>query len=206
MTRSKNNIDILFTQHVEFIAGAGTPESLPHEELPEIAVWGRSNVGKSSLLNALTARKKLARISKTPGRTQQINFFSIGDQFVLADLPGYGFAKAAKHKIAAWEELIYAYFSTREALQTVLILIDARHGLKEADVEALDRLDDLSVPYHVVLTKADECKPADLEQTRTTVEKSLALRRATHTSVITTSSEKLMGISELRKMIVDVAL
>jgi GTP-binding protein len=196
---NKSPADRLFTHQIDFIAGASTPDSLPEAQAPEIAVWGRSNVGKSSLLNALTGRKNLARVSKTPGRTQQINFFSIGGEFILTDLPGYGYAKAAKHKIAAWEELIYAYFSSREELRGVLLLIDARHGLKDVDMEAIDHLSDLDMPFAVVLTKADKAEDGDTAAK--IIAQQLGASPLFHPEVFVTSAEKQIGISDLRQKI-----
>jgi GTP-binding protein len=194
-------IDRLFVNDVHFIAGAGTPESLPPQTLPEIAVWGRSNVGKSSLLNALTGRKSLARISKTPGRTQQINFFEVADRLILADLPGYGYAKVARHKISAWEDLINAFLSTRRALRQILLLIDARHGLKEVDIAVIEDLESRGLNYSIVLTKVDKSSNENMKVIIQNIKEDLSQCLLADKSVYLTSADDNIGISELRKAI-----
>src|SRR6185437_8779876 len=152
----------LFAGDWQFAAAAGGEASLPPMRGTEIAFAGRSNVGKSSLINALTGRKSLARVSRTPGRTQQINFFSLGDgRLALADLPGYGFARAPKKRIAQWSDLIYRYLKGRSVLRRVLVLVDSRHGLKDSDRALFDFLDEAAVSYQVVLTKIDVLKADD---------------------------------------------
>ncbi|HEX4533859.1 MAG TPA: ribosome biogenesis GTP-binding protein YihA/YsxC [Rhizomicrobium sp.] len=150
----------LFAQQAVFIAGAPGYDALPKATLPEIAFVGRSNVGKSSLINALTGRSGLARVSKTPGRTRQINLFNIGDALMLADLPGYGFAKASKTLVGEWQHLIVSYLGQRPNLRRVLLLIDARRGVMPIDEMAMKLLDRTAVPYNAVLTKIDAIKPA----------------------------------------------
>ena len=152
----------LFAGDWQFVAAAGSPASLPVMKGVEIAFAGRSNVGKSSLINALTGRKNLARISRTPGRTQELIFFNGGDRLNVVDMPGYGYAAAAKSKVAAWTALIDAFLRGRSNLARVYVLVDARHGLKPTDDPALDALSQAAVSHQVVLTKCDEVKPADL--------------------------------------------
>src|SRR5215471_17402627 len=146
----------LFAAEARFIAGASTPSGLPPEGLPEIAFVGRSNVGKSSLVNALTGRRMLARISNTPGRTRQINFFDLGGRLVLVDLPGYGYAEAPKSAVKSWTGLVRHYLQTRAVLRRVCLLIDSRHGIKDIDRPLMRILDTAGVAYQMVLTKADK--------------------------------------------------
>ena len=157
---------LLFAGACDFVAGAATVAQLPPLGLPEVAFAGRSNVGKSSLINALTGRKALARVSHTPGRTQQINFFSLADRLMLVDLPGYGYAAVSKQKVANWTGLIEDYLKGRPQLKRVCLLIDARHGLKETDKAAMELMDSSAVVYQVVLTKADKLKPGPLATPR----------------------------------------
>jgi GTP-binding protein len=167
----------------------------------EIALAGRSNVGKSSLLNALTGQKSLARISRTPGRTQELIFFTGGEGLTLVDMPGYGYAAAAKAKIAAWSELIHAYLRGRANLARIYVLVDARHGLKDADGPMLDALGQVAVSHQIVLTKSDELKPAALSQRIAEVEAALAKRPAAFPTVLATSAHDGTGIAELRTAI-----
>jgi len=192
----------LFTGEWEFVAAAGSAASLPPMRGVEIAFAGRSNVGKSSLINALTARKALARTSRTPGRTQELIFFKGGDDLTIVDMPGYGYAAAAKSKIAAWTELIHAFLLGRRNLARVYVLIDARHGLKDTDNPTLDALGNAAVSHQVVLTKADAVKPSELAARVNEVEAALAKRPAAFPTVILTSSEDGTGIPELRAAIV----
>ncbi len=188
----------LFAGATEFVAGAATVASLPPSAGPEVAFAGRSNVGKSSLINALTGRNSLARVSRTPGRTQQINFFSVGGRLVLADLPGYGFAKAPKHRIAEWSDLILRYLKGRPALRRVLVLVDSRHGLKDSDRALFDMLDEAAVSYQVVLTKIDELKPAEAEARTREIAAELSRHVAAHPDIAATSSRTGAGIAALR--------
>lgn len=191
----------LFAGEWQFVAAAGTPTSLPPMRGVEIAFAGRSNVGKSSLINALTGRKNLARISRTPGRTQELIFFTGGEGLNVVDMPGYGYAAAAKSKIAAWTALIEAFLRGRSNLARVYVLVDARHGLKATDDPALDALGASAVSHQVVLTKVDELKPAELAGRIAEVEAALARRPAAFPVVLATSSREGTGIPELRAAI-----
>jgi GTP-binding protein len=191
----------LFAGDWQFVAAAGTPASLPPMRGIEIAFAGRSNVGKSSLVNALTGRKNLARISRTPGRTQELIFFTGGESLNVVDMPGYGYAAAAKSKIAAWTALIDAFLRGRSNLARVYVLVDARHGLKSADDPALEALGKAAVSHQIILTKCDELKPAELNSRIAEVEAALAKRPAAFPNVLATSSRDATGIPELRAAI-----
>lgn len=196
------NGERLFRQECRFVAGAAEAEDIPRSELPEIAFAGRSNVGKSSLINAITGRKGLARASNTPGRTQQINFFELAGRLLIVDLPGYGYARASKAKIFAWNELIRSYLNTRRNLKRVCVLIDARHGIMAADQVTMEKLDAAGVLYVVVLTKSDKVKPAELASTVSRVEEELQrCHVAAHPKVYSTSSSSSAGIPELRAIL-----
>jgi GTP-binding protein len=188
----------LFATEWRFTAAAGSESSLPPMRGTEIAFAGRSNVGKSSLINALTGRKSLARTSRTPGRTQELIFFAGGARLTLVDMPGYGYAAAAKSKIAAWTELIHAYLRGRANLARVYVLVDARHGLKEADGPVLDALGRAAVSYQVVLTKCDAVKTPELAGRIAEVEAALVKRAAAFPGVLATSAHEGIGIPELR--------
>jgi GTP-binding protein len=196
---------VLFAQACGFVIGALNADQLPAPTLPEIAFAGRSNVGKSSLVNALTGRKTLARTSNTPGRTQQINFFDLGGRVLLVDLPGYGYAAAAKHEIRRWNRLIHDYLRGRLRLRRVLLLVDARHGLKPADEEVMAALDAAAVSYQVVLTKVDKLVPGKLEAAHAAVAKAAAKHVAAHPEIVLTSARTGMGIPELRAALADLA-
>jgi GTP-binding protein len=191
----------LFAVDWQFSAAAGSPVSLPPMRGTEIALSGRSNVGKSSLINALTGRKSLARTSRTPGRTQELIFFSGGGPLNLVDMPGYGYAAAAKSKIAAWTELIHAYLRGRANLARIYVLVDARHGLKDADGPMFDVLGNAAVSHQIVLTKCDAVKPSELSQRIGEVEAALAKRPAAYPAVLATSSHDGTGMPELRAAI-----
>jgi GTP-binding protein len=188
----------LFQGDWQFVAAAGSIESLPKMHTNEIAFAGRSNVGKSSLINALTARKALARTSRTPGRTQELIFFTAGTGFTLVDMPGYGYAAASKTKVAAWTDMIHAYLVGRRTLARVYVLVDARHGLKETDEPTLDALSEAAVSHQVVLTKADAVKKSELDARIAEVESAIAKRPAAFPGVLVTSAEEGTGIPELR--------
>jgi GTP-binding protein len=188
----------LFAQPCEFIWGAAGTDGLPPLGAPEIAFVGRSNVGKSSLLNALTNRKTLARVSHTPGRTQQLNFFALGDKLRLVDMPGYGFAAVGKSKVAAWTEGIRAYLRGRPTLLRVYLLVDGRHGLKANDKETMEDLDRAAVSYQIILTKCDEVKAAEREGRVAATLAALERHPAAHPNVIFTSSKAGDGVECLR--------
>ena len=188
----------LFAGDWQFAAAAGTAAALPRMRGIEIAVAGRSNVGKSSLINALTGRRALARISHTPGRTQEVIFFTGPSRLTLVDMPGYGYAAAAKAKIKAWTALIHAFLLGRANLARVYLLVDARHGLKPVDAEVLETLDKAAVNYQVVLTKADAAKHAELAALVAATKTALAKHPAAHPEVLVTSARSGAGIPELR--------
>jgi GTP-binding protein len=197
----------LFAGPVAFLKSAPSLQFLPDPEGPEIAFAGRSNVGKSSLLNALTNRNGLARTSNTPGRTQELNFFDIGEplQLRLVDMPGYGFAEAPRDMVKRWRHLMNDYLRGRRVLKRALVLVDSRHGLKDVDREMMRMLDDAAVSYHIVLTKADKVKPAALGALYEATMVEAAKHPAAHPSIFTTSSETGSGIAELRTAIVEAA-
>ena len=188
----------LFAGEWQFTAAAGSAVSLPPMRGVEIALAGRSNVGKSSLINALTGRKNLARISRTPGRTQELIFFNAGGQLNVVDMPGYGYAAAAKSKIAAWTDLIHAYLRGRANLARIYVLVDARHGLKDTDDQVFEALGQAAVSHQIVLTKADAVKPAELTARIAEVEAALAKRPAAFPTVLVTSAHDSAGIPDLR--------
>ncbi|MDC1441151.1 ribosome biogenesis GTP-binding protein YihA/YsxC [Rhodospirillaceae bacterium] len=189
---------LLFAKECNFLLGIDKLVQLPESSLPEIAFAGRSNVGKSSLINALTGRKALARTSNTPGRTQQLNFFDLGRRLILVDLPGYGYAKVSKTQVAAWTRTLKSFLRGRVALRRVCLLIDSRVGLKDLDRDMMEMLDAAAVVYQVVLTKVDKLKSDELETTMSTISNELAKRSAAHPMLALTSSSKSLGIRELR--------
>ena len=191
----------LFAQEWRFASAAGSMASLPKMRGIEVAFAGRSNVGKSSLINALTHRHALARTSHTPGRTQELVFFAGDPVLTLVDLPGYGYASAPKQKVKDWTDLIHAYLRGRANLVRVYVLIDARHGLKEADGPALDVLGEAAVSHQIVLTKADQVRPAELAERVAAVEAALRRRPAAFPLVLATSAREGSGIPELRAAI-----
>ncbi len=196
----------LFAQEARFIAGASEVAALPPDLLPEIAFAGRSNVGKSSLINALTGRRMLARTSNTPGRTRQINFFDLGGRLVLVDLPGYGYAEASKTAVKAWTELLRRYLQARAALRRVCLLIDSRHGIKEADRPLMQVLDDAGVSYQIVLTKADKMRDGERTRALEQIMGELAEHPAAHPEIHLTSAVDRRGIAELHAILADFAL
>lgn len=195
----------LFAGPIAFLKSAPALQHLPSPSVPEIAFAGRSNVGKSSLLNALTNRNGLARTSVTPGRTQELNYFDVGAPLVfrLVDMPGYGFAKAPKDVVKKWRFLVNDYLRGRQVLKRTLVLIDSRHGIKDVDREVLEMLDVAAVSYRLVLTKTDKIKASALAEVQAAVEAEARKHPAAHPEVIATSSEKGMGIAELRTAVLE---
>lgn len=186
----------LFLGPCDFLAGIQNPDQMLDFDLPEVGFVGRSNVGKSSLINALTNRNALARVSRTPGRTQQLNFFDLGGRMVLVDMPGYGFAQVSKQMRKDWDRLIFTYLRQRTPLRCVFVLVDSRHGLKDTDKEVMDMLDVAGVAYRVVLTKID--KAEDLPGKTEDIKAALKKRPAAFPVIYPTSSETGAGIEELR--------
>jgi len=199
----------LFSGPIDFLKSAPQLQHLPNPTVPEIAFAGRSNVGKSSLINAVTNRNKLARASNTPGRTQELNYFDVGREplvFRLVDMPGYGFAEAPKDMVKRWRFLINDYLRGRQVLKRALVLVDARHGLKDVDRDVMKKLDDAAVSYHLVLTKADKIKPTELAKTVEAIRIEAARHPAAHPLILPTSSETGEGIAELRTAILEAVL
>ena len=198
----------LISGRVDFLLSAPQLKFLPEPTVPEIAFAGRSNVGKSSLLNALTGRRSIARASVTPGRTQELNFFEVGDplQLRLVDMPGYGFAKAPVKVVERWKKLVKSYLRGRQVLARNLVLVDSRHGFKDVDREMMKMLDEAAVGYRIVLTKADKIKASDLERVADKVAEEARRHPAAFPELHLTSAEKGMGIAALRAAIVTDAL
>lgn len=196
----------LFAQPCRFVAGAANEAALPPAGPPEVAFVGRSNVGKSSLVNAVTGQKTLAKVSRTPGRTQQLNFFDLAGRLALVDLPGYGYAKASKRSIDAWTELTRRYLRGRRGLERVMVLVDARHGLKESDRGVMAALDEAARPYQLVLTKIDLVKAAARPALLQSVERTAAGFRAANPQILATSAETGAGIEDLRHALAALAL
>ena len=195
----------LFSGPIDFLKSAPKLEHLPDPIAPEIAFAGRSNVGKSSLINAICNRNKLARASNTPGRTQELNFFDVGQPlaFRLVDMPGYGYAEAPKDMVKKWRFLINDYLRGRQVLKRALVLVDSRHGLKDVDRDVMKMLDDAAVSYHLVLTKGDKVKPTELDKVLGKIREEASKHPACHPTIFTTSSETGAGIAELRTAMLD---
>jgi GTP-binding protein len=198
----------VFSGPVAFLKSAPGLQFLPDPAVPEVAFAGRSNVGKSSLLNKLTNRNGLARTSNTPGRTQELNFFDVGAplRFRLVDMPGYGFAKAPKDMVRKWRHLVNDYLRGRAVLKRALVLVDARHGLKDIDLEVMKMLDAAAVSYRVVLTKADKVKASELAAVEQATAEEARKRPAAHPEIIVTSSETGLGMDELRRAVIEAVI
>ena len=189
---------LLFSNQTLFMLGVATLQQLPLSDLNEVAFVGRSNVGKSSLINAITGQKGLAKTSNTPGRTQQLNYFNTGDKIMLVDLPGYGYAKAPEAVVKQWHKLILTYLQGRVNLKRAFVLIDSRHGIKKVDEEIMDLLDKAAVTYQIVLTKADKVSETFLLKMIADVKTKISKRAAAYVTVLATSSENNQGLDELR--------
>jgi len=196
---------LLFAGRVEFLKGVVAVSGLPPGDRPEVCFAGRSNVGKSSLINALTGRRTLARASNTPGRTQEINYFTLGDSRYMVDLPGYGYAEAPVAVVAKWQALLRAYLGGRSTLRRAFVLIDARHGVKKVDEDILNLLDRSAVPFQAVLTKTDKITAATLDETLAQVRTALARHPAAFPELVLTSSHTGGGIEILRGVIAGIA-
>jgi len=188
----------LFNQKCDFVLSVANLKQLPSDDLVEIAFAGRSNVGKSSLINALFGQRKLAKTSSTPGRTQQLNYFNLANKLYVVDLPGYGFAKAPKDIVKNWQNLINMYLVGRASLRRVFLLIDSRHGIKKIDEEIMDMLDKAAVTYQIVLTKIDKISAKELEKVIANTNAQITKHTAAHVNVLKTSSEKNLFLDDLK--------
>ena len=192
----------LFKRGTKFVLGVAGLEQLPADDLPEVVFAGRSNVGKSSIINALTEQKGLAKTSNTPGRTQQLNYFCLADKLYLVDLPGYGYAQAPEALVKKWQKLIFTYLQGRVCLKRVFLLIDSRHGIKKVDLDIMDMLDKAAVTYQIVLTKTDKIRSQELQRVLLQTKDEVSKHAAAYNRVLCTSSEKNIGLEELRAEIV----
>ncbi len=193
----------MFKEECTFLLGVAKFEQLPKTTLPEFAFVGRSNVGKSSLINALLNKRKIARTSCTPGRTQQLNFFNLNNHLLIVDLPGYGFAKAPKQMVEQWQFLAEDYLKTSVNLKKIFLLIDSRHGIKSSDYKMMETLDKMAIIFQIVLTKTDKAKKTELEKNLKDVKEAIAKHAAAASEPILTSSEKNKGIEELQMQILN---
>lgn len=197
---------LLFSRPCTFMLGAAKLEQLPDSLTPEVCFAGRSNVGKSSLINALTGTQSLARTSNTPGRTQELNFFSLAERLLICDMPGYGYAEAPKERVKRWTSLVKAYLRGRPNLRRVMLLIDSRHGVKDNDHDIMTMLDEAAVNFQVVLTKIDKLKAAEVEAILARTSADLVKHVASHPEILMTSSEKGKGLAEVRAALAALAL
>ena len=188
----------LFSTPAQFVLGVANLSQLPLTDMPEVAFAGRSNVGKSSLINAVTQQKGLAKTSNTPGRTQQLNYFNLGDKLHLVDLPGYGYAQAPETMVRQWQRMIFAYLQGRVNLKRVFLLIDSRHGIKKVDTDIMKLLDAAAVTYQIVLTKIDKISDKALADVLAQTQKAVGEHAAAHQKILATSSEKKLGLNELQ--------
>ena len=189
---------LLFAKPINFVLGVAKLEQLPISDLPEIAFAGRSNVGKSSIINAITGQKGLAKTSNTPGRTQQLNYFNLNGQLHIVDLPGYGFAKAPESTVKNWQRVIFSYLQGRVQLKRVFLLIDSRHGIKKVDEDIMEMLDKAAVTYQIILTKSDKISAKELEKVVNSTKEAIKKHGAAYVDLIATSSEKNININLLR--------
>ena len=204
-TEQITKAESLFAKKAEFVLGVANLEQLPGSDLPEVAFAGRSNVGKSSIINAVCSQKGLAKTSNTPGRTQQLNFFNLDNKIYLVDLPGYGYAKAPEVQVKQWQKVIFLYLQGRVTLKRVFLLIDARHGIKKVDKDVMEMLDKAAVTYQIVLTKIDKISKTSLDLVLSDTITETAKHAAAYTKVLATSSEKEIGIADLRIEIASLA-
>ena len=193
--------NLFFSSQIDFVKGVVSLDGFPPDDRPEVCFAGRSNVGKSSLLNAITQRKSLARTSNTPGRTQQINYFSVSNKLYIVDLPGYGYAKAPLHEVKKWQKLVFSYMSGRRNLKRIFLLIDIRHGIKSNDIEIMNLLDEAAVNYQIIFTKCDKIKGQTLENFVMDYTKSLDPQIAVYPEVIISSAQQKKGIEIIRSEI-----
>ena len=191
----------LFRLPCVFVKGVVNEAGFPDDMLPEVAFAGRSNVGKSSLLNAMIGQKALARTSNTPGRTRELNYFRLGDALHIVDMPGYGYARASKSMVAGWQRLVYDYLRGRLQLKRIFLLIDSRHGIKPNDTEAMKLMDKSAVSYQIVLTKTDKLKSQELDKVTASTLTQIAKHPAAYPEIIATSAEKKTGIDDLRQAV-----
>lgn len=197
---------MLFAPEVTFMLSVVSMATLPAPTLPEVCFAGRSNVGKSSLINAVTNQNKLAKASNTPGRTRELNYFNVSNRLRIVDLPGYGYARASKTDIAKWTALTRTFLRGRAPLRRVFLLIDSRHGLKPSDLEIMDMFDETAVTYQIIMTKIDKIKPPAVAKVKSAIADAIKRRPAAYPQIISTSSEKKTGIDHVRAEIASLAL